>query len=132
MYTNADITIYNRYMDKVERLDAYKRTVIKNVFFEERKATNRLQSGLIDADHVLALIPFESLAMGGYVPPKQFEGKEGTFTFKLGDRIAKGEIDTEITSFNQLDKEYEVFTITSIDNKDFGSPKMRHFELGAK
>lgn len=132
MYTNASLTIYNKYLDKVERLDAYKRTIIKNVFWDEKKAVNRLQSGLMDADHVLALVPYESLEMGEYVPPKQFEGREGTFTFKLGDRIVKGEIDTEITSFNQLDKEYEVFTITSVDNKDFGCPKMRHFELGAK
>ena len=132
MYTNGSMTIYNKYLDKVERLDAYKRTVIKNVFWEEKKASNRLQSGLIDADHVLALVPYESLRMGEYVPPKQFEGKEGTFTFKLGDRIVKGEITLEITKSTDLDKQYDAFTITSVDKKDFGSKNMRHFEIEAK
>lgn len=132
MYTNADITIYNRFLDKVERLDAYKRTVIKNVFWDEKKAVNRLQSGLNDADHILALVPFESLDMGLYVAPNEFKGDEGTFTFQTGDRIVKGEITLEITKPTDLDREYDAFTISSVDKKDFGSRRMRHFEIGAK
>lgn len=132
MYTNTNITLYNRYLDKIERLDAYKRTIIKNVFWDEKKAVNRLQSGLIDADHILALIPFESLVMGDYVAPKEFKGEEGTFTFQTGDRIVKGEVTLDITKPTDLDKQYDAFTITSVDKKDFGSKNMRHFELGAK
>lgn len=132
MYTNTNIIIYNKYLDKEERLDVYKRTVIKNVFWEERKATNRLQSGLIDADHVLVLIPFENLDMSQYRPPKEFEGEEGTFTFQNGDRIIKGEIELKISRPTDLDRDYEAFTITSVDKKDFGSKRMRHFEVGAK
>lgn len=132
MYTNADITIYNRFLDKVERLDAYKRTVIKNVFWDEKKAVNRLQSGLNDADHILALVPFESLDMSLYVAPNEFKGDEGTFTFQTGDRIVKGSIYYEISTGSDLDERYEAFTITSVDKKDFGSKRMRHFELGAK
>lgn len=132
IYTNANITIYNKYLDKEDRLDAYKRTVIKNVFWDESKATNRLQSGLIDVDKVLALIPFENLDMSLYRPPKEFDGEEGTFTFQSGDRIVKGEINLEITKTTDLDRKYEAFTISSVDKKDFGSKNMRHFEIGAK
>lgn len=132
MYTNSSITIYNKYFIKSEKTDGYKRTVIKNAFYEERQATNRLQSGLIDADKVLVLIPFESLEIGEYVPPREFEGLEGTFTIQNGDRIVKGEVLLEINKPTELDKEYEAFTITSVDKKDFGSKKMRHFEIGAK
>ncbi len=57
MRTNADITIYNRYFDKATRLDKYQRTVLKGVFWDERKAINRLQSGLEDADEVSIIIP---------------------------------------------------------------------------
>lgn len=132
MYTNTNITIYNKYFDKDTRLDAYKRKVIRNVFWDESEGTNRLQSGLIDADKVLALIPFESLDMGSYVAPNQYDGKDDTFTFKIGDRVVKGEITLEITKSTDLDKEYKAYTVTSIDKKDFGSKKMRHFELGAR
>lgn len=130
MYTNGSMTIYNKYLDKTTRLDAFKKTVIDNVFWDEKKASNRLQSGLKDADQVLVLIPFEDLDMEKYVSPKQFKG-EG-FTFKVGDRIVRGSINYEITKGADLDKEYEAYTITSVDKKDFGSSNIRHFEVGAE
>ena len=58
MRTNADITIYNRYFDKATGLDKYQRTILYGVFWDERKAVNRLQSGLEDADKVTIIIPF--------------------------------------------------------------------------
>ncbi len=68
--------------------------------------------------------------------PKEFEKleyKAGYFTLQEGDRVVKGAIDFEITGkISDLDKEYEAFTITSVDTKDFGSLYMRHWEVGAK
>lgn len=134
MYSNADVTIYNKYTDRATRTDAYNRTVIKNVFFDEKKATNRLQSGLNDADQALLLIPFDYSSQAEYVPPIEFrdlESKENYFTLQNGDRIVKGDISYEVTSkISDLDKEYQTFTITSVDTKDFGSKKMRHWEVG--
>lgn len=136
MRTNADITIYNRYFDKETRLDKYHRTVLYGVFWDERKAVNRLQSGLEDADEVTIVIPFRVATDKKYVSPKEFEkleDKAGYFTLQEGDRVVKGAIDFEITGkVSDLDKEYEAFTITSVDTKDFGSPHMRHWEVGAK
>lgn len=136
MYTNANITIYNKYLDEATRLDKYKRTTIKNVFFDEKKATNRLQSGLESADHVLLLIPFDYTSQSNYVSPREFEeleDKNNYFTLKTGDKIIKGDIDYEINrKISELDELYETFTITSVDTKDFGSSHMRHWELGAK
>ena len=136
MRTNADITIYNRYFDKETRLDKYQRTVLYGVFWDERKAVNRLQSGLEDADEVTIVIPFKVATDKKYVPPKEFEkleDKAGYFTLQEGDRVVKGAVDFEITGkASDLDKEYEAFTITSVDTKDFGSPHMRHWEVGAK
>lgn len=134
MYSNADVTIYNKYTDRATRTDAYNRTVIKNVFFDEKKATNRLQSGLNDADQVLLLIPFDYASQAKYVAPIEFrelENKENHFTLQNGDRIVKGDISYEVTSkISDLDKEYQTFTITSVDTKDFGSRHMRHWEVG--
>lgn len=133
MYTNADVTIYNRYFDKETRLDKYKRTVMRNVFFDEKKASNRLQSGLESADHVLVLIPFESVTQAEFVPYRDFKGAKDTFTLQTGDKIVKGELEYEIDGgITDLDKKYETFTITSVDTKDFGSPHMRHWEVGGK
>lgn len=136
MRTNADITIYNRYFDKATRLDKYQRTILYGVFWDERKAVNRLQSGLEDADKVTIIIPFTVITDKKYVAPKEFEklqDKSNYFTLQEGDRVVKGAIDFEITGkISDLDKEYEAFTITSVDTKDFGSLYMRHWEVGAK
>ena len=136
MRTNADITIYNRYFDKATRLDKYQRAILYGVFWDERKAVNRLQSGLEDADKVTIIIPFTVITDKKYAPPKEFEkleDKTGYFTLQEGDRVVKGAIDFEITGkVSDLDKEYEAFTIISVDTKDFGSLHMRHWEVGAK
>lgn len=136
MYTNANIAIYNKYLDEATRLDKYKRTTIKNVFFDEKKASNRLQSGLESADHVLLLIPFDYTSQSNYVSPREFEeleDKSNHFTLKTGDKIIKGDIEYEVErKISELDELYETFTITSVDSKDFGSSHMRHWELGAK
>lgn len=133
MYSNADVTIYNRYLDPATRLDKYKKTIIKNVFFDEKKATNRLQSGLESADHVLLLIPFDYSSKAKFVSENVFEGLVDTFTLKTGDKVIKGSIDYEIVrKASELDELYEVFTISSVDIKDFGSKHMRHWEVGAK
>lgn len=136
MRTNADITIYNKYFDKETRLDKYQRTVLYGVFWDERKAVNRLQSGLEDADKVTIIIPFSVTTDKKYVPPKAFDrlpDKTGYFTLQEGDRVVRGDINFEITGkVSDLDKEYEAYTITSVDTKDFGSPHMRHWEVGAK
>ena len=136
MKTNADVTIYNKYLDKTTRLDKYKRTVVRDVFWDEKKAVNRLQSGLESADHVLLLIPFDYSSNSEYLSPIEFEkleDKTSYFTLQVGDRIVKGDIDFEISGkLSDLDKQYEAFTITSVDKKDFGSPHMRHFEVGGK
>lgn len=136
MRTNADITIYNRYFDFETRLDKYQRTVLKGVFWDEKKAVNTIQSGLESADSVFIAIPFQVSSDKQYLSPKEFEKAEDRskyFTLQEGDRIVKGNIDFEIISkVSDLDKEYEAFTITSVDTKDFGSSHMRHWEVGAK
>lgn len=136
MYTNASLTIYNIYFDIATRTDKYQRTLINNVFFDEKKATNRLQSGLDSADHVLLLIPFQYSSQSKYVPPKAFDeltDVEGYFTLQNGDRIVKGDTGLDISGkISILDEHFEAYTITSVDTKDFGSKSMRHWEVGAR
>lgn len=131
MHINGDITIYNAYYDAVDRVNKYKRTIIKDVYIEEKLAANRLKSGLENADKLMVLVPVERL--GTYVSGKDFDGSINTFTFKLSDRVVRGQVLYEvIDTTSELDKLYETFTITSIDLRDQGNYHMQHIELGAK
>nr|DAQ38489.1 MAG TPA: hypothetical protein [Caudoviricetes sp.] len=136
MYTNSNITIYNKYFDKATRTDKYQRTILYGVFWDCKKAVNRIQSGLENADEAFIAIPFVVDSGKKYIVPKEFEkldDKTGYFTLQEGDRVVQGEIDFEVTGkLSDLDKQYEAFTITSVDTKNFGSPHMRHWEVGAK
>src|SRR5699024_5010091 len=136
MHTNTDITIYNKYFDKETRTDKYQRTVIQDVFWEERKAYNRLKSGLESADKVFVLIPLADISNRQYITRNAFRkvgSKENYFTLAEEDKIVRGEIYFEIEGkLSDLDKKYEAFTITSVDTHDYGSYYMRHWEVGAK
>ena len=135
MYTNTSMTIYNKKYDKRQRLDTYKRTVIDKVFWDESKAYNRLQSGLENSDEVNIFIPFDAITDKEYIDPieyKKLDNTEGYFTLSVGDRVVRGSIDLEINKPTDLDEHYEAFTITSVDDKRFGSTRMRHWQLGAK
>ena len=131
MHINGDITIYNAYYDEINRVDRYKRTIIPDVYIEEKLGANRLVSGIESADKLLVLIPIERL--DAYVSPKEFKGDINTFTFKLGDRVIRNKVTVDVISTtSELDKLFETFTITSIDLRDQGNYHMQHIELGAK
>lgn len=136
MKVNADITIYNRYFDVETRLDKYQRTVLRGVFWDHKEAVNTIKSGLESADKIFIAIPFSVDTTKEYIKSKGFEkleNKTNYYTLQEGDRVVKGVIDFEINGkVSDLDKEYEAYTITSVDTKDFGSPHLRHWEVGAK
>jgi hypothetical protein len=129
MYANADITIYNKYYDMATRLDKWKRTQLKGVFWDNVKAANVNKSGMESADGVSVHIPF-SLS-NGYVEPKLFTGLVDTWTLQMGDKICLGLIETDYTKITDLEKQHSnVHGITKVDRKDFGSQHMRHWEVG--
>lgn len=130
MNTNADITIYNKYFDKVDRSDAYKKTILYGVFWEDRKGSNVLKSGLTNADAVTIFIPHESHKTT-YQEPTAFKDNQNGWTLQSGDIIVKGIIDGDFISVADLQKRFDhVHMITSVDNLDFGSINMRHFKVG--
>lgn len=130
MTANANMTIYNAYLDKATRLDKYKRHVINSVFWDDVEGASKARHGLEQADKVLVLIPLNNPSCDRYVAPKEFTGEEGTFTFRVGDRIVKGVTDFEIDGkMSDLDRAHTAFTITSVDKKDFGSKRMHHWEI---
>ncbi|MGL5718014.1 MAG: DUF6751 family protein [Paraclostridium sp.] len=145
MITNADITIYNSYVDIDTGLNKYQRTYIRGINFQTSNTVkNDRVRGLISDDTISAYIPFSADTQGRtYIKPKAFSRledneKKNYFTFNATDKIVRGIIDFEMTGLSgeniaYLEKYYDdVYTITNITTNDNGSFDMQHWRVGAK
>lgn len=137
MVTNTHITIYNRYYDKENRSDKWQKTILKDVFFDGTQGATRVSTGLESADRVTIVIPFTTSQNRVFTEPKQFDNITNPinfFTLREGDKVVKGVSDIDISGadLTELEKFHEVYTITAVDTKDFGSKHMQHWEVQAK
>lgn len=148
MYTNTGATLYNYDRDKATGKVTYRRTYLRNVFWDDSKQSNVLKSGLTSVESVNISVPFDVDAEGKtYKSPKEYlnsTDKDNSFTFTANsqDLIVKGIIDYEINnsssqkiseSLSYLKNNYDyVMTISIVDMKDFGSENMRHWEIGGR
>lgn len=132
MTTNTNMSVYNKYTDE-EKNVVFKKHLIDNVFWDDSKGINR-NLGYENADDVNVFIPKNQNDMSGYVKPKKYKGLNGTWTLENGDFIVKGNTsENEVLSIKDLVKKYDdVFTISLVDGKDFGSENMHHFEIRGK
>ena len=138
MRTNANITIYNRYVDTYSRTEKYQRKQISGVAWESRKAANvRSMGGQMEVDQAQIFIPFARKA--NYLSPVAWNAlsiKTAKWTLQVGDTVIKGLVTDEITnlfSMSDLKAKYDdVLTISSVDTMDRGSLPMQHFQIGAK
>ncbi|MBE6089838.1 MAG: hypothetical protein E7206_17750 [Clostridium beijerinckii] len=132
LFPNSDITIYNKYFDKSSGLDKYQRTVIEGVNWSSK---TKLVIGKTVGDKGatvtdITLIIIDKL--DNYIQPKQFKNlpdadRINYFTFGLGDKIVKGNINFEVTKIADLDKNYDdVVTVTA------AKPLSRHWEVEAE
>lgn len=130
LFKNSDITIYNRYYDNSLGADRYQRTVIKGVNWQGKRNGTVSDKGLLLADSTLIFVD----KLDNYVSPKRFaklsdEDRIKYFTFAIGDKIVKGEVDFEITGVRpyriaDLENEFDdVVDIKSIN------PLSGHFEI---
>lgn len=121
LFKNADITIYNRYYDNSLGLDMYQRTVIEGVNWQNKRTGTVSDKGLLLADSTLVFVD----KLDNYISPKKFAKLEPLergkyFTFTIGDKIVKGEVEFEVVGFKpysiaDLDKEFDdVITIKSV------------------
>lgn len=122
LFKNADITIYNRYYDNSIGADQYKRTVIKSVNWQNKRNGTVSNNGLLLADSTLIFIN----KLENYISPKKFnkllrDELENYFTFQIGDKIVKGEVEFEITGIkpyriSDLENEFDdVVDIKSVN-----------------
>lgn len=150
MYAPHTVTVYNvvQETDPETFRGATKTylTVIRGVFLEASKAANVNKSGLTGADAVNLYIPFAAPAVDGltgaekrYVGAMEFwraEDKSGLWTLSTDGNggttfFIKGEVVEPEKDEQQLEMLYDdVYKVTKVDKKDFGSPGMQHFEVG--
>lgn len=132
MKTNTSMSVFNKYTDE-EKNVVFTKHLIDNVFWDDSKGINR-NLGYENADDVNVFIPKNQNDMSGYVEPKKYKGLNNTWTLENGDFIVKGNVEeSSVTSIKELLKKYDnVFTISLVDDKDFGSANMKHFEIRGK
>ena len=126
MMTNTKMSVFNRYTEPFTKKISFKKHIIDNVFWDDSNGVN-LDHGYDKADKVNVYIPKDKNDLSNYVQPKQYNGNG--WTLNNGDFIIKGEVlENEVNGIKDLSA-YEVFTITMVDDKDFGSSNMHHFEI---
>lgn len=132
MTTNTCMSVFNKYTDS-EKNVIFKKYEIENVFWDDSKGVN-LSLGYENADEVNVFIPKNENDMSSYVEPKYYIGLNDTWTLNNGDFIVKGQtFENQVSSIKELKEKYNnVFTVTLVDDKDFGSKSMRHFEIRGK
>lgn len=131
MMTNTKVSIFNRYKEPFTNRVIYKKHVIEYAFWDDSIGINS-NTGYENNDKVDLYIPFDKNAddLNDYIEQKKYNGNG--WTIQNGDFIVKGDcIETEIEGIKEL-KQYEVFEITDVDIKDFGSYNMQHFEIRGK
>lgn len=126
MTTNTSMSVFNRYTDSFTKNVTFKKHVIDNVFWDDTIAVQQ-DLGHDKANKVAVYVPKDKNDLSNYVNAKQYNGNG--WTLQTGDFIVKGEvIETTITGIKDL-KNYDTFTITEFDDKDYGSSNMHHFEI---
>lgn len=150
MYAPHTVTIYNvtQEQDPETFKDTQKShiTVIRGVMLQASKAANVRASGLEGADAVNLYIPFSAVAVDGvtgaekrYVGPQEFwraADKSGLWTLSTDGNggttfFVKGEVVEPDKTEEQIEMLYDdVYKVTKVDMKDFGSTYMRHWQVG--
>ncbi len=135
MFTNADCTIFNAYYDKSNRCDSWRKTVIKNVYWEDVSGENSQQTGLLNDCSAFVVIP-KNADFGGkkYIKPKEYyhNASDSTFTFAPNDIIIRGIYTGDFTSIKEINSLDDSHTILKASDFIYGSPNVQHWEVQAK
>lgn len=138
MYTPHTVTLVVAGAD-----DSYNAVVLRGVFLDLSKRSNINKSGLADADSATLFIPFDVGADKEYLPPKEYAAQEDKTDFwTLFDDgedsgadcyFIKGEVETDLYPFSTARNAHDYcYQVSSVDLRDFGSERMRHWQVGGR
>ena len=115
MKTNTKITIFHRTIVSLSPI--YTKFVVKEAMWQGGHGS-ALNKGIVEGNDLKCYIPYENDNLKNV-------------HVDIGDYIVKGEIMTNIASKRDLGS-YDYYTITSLEERDYGSESMRHLQIGAK
>ena len=138
MYTPHTVTLIMAGSD-----GEYNSVVLRGVFLDLSKRSNINKSGLADADAATLFIPFNVRSCKRYLSPKEYDAlddKSGCWTiFDDGEEscadcyFIKGAQTENIYPFSKARATHDYcYQVSSVDLRDFGSARMRHWQVGGK
>ena len=149
MYAPHTVTLYNVTEDP-ETLEVKNNiTILSGVFLDRSQAANIEKSGLRDADAATLFIPFSVTAVDAgteeekqYIGPNAYRSlvnKTGYWTLDPGGVSSsvdcffiKGVVVSD-ESYSTLREQYDdVYDVTTVDTRDFGSKSMQHWQVGGR
>ena len=141
MYAPHAVTLYLAIEDEVDFTTTHYITVLEGVLLDSSKAANIRATGLVSADAANLYIPFSVRAIDGesgaekhYAEPKEFnKAVDKSMLWTLDERcfFVKGEVVDVEANFQNINKDHDdVYRVTKVDRKDFGSADMQHWEVG--
>lgn len=149
MYTPHTVTLYNASENTQTQKAEYNITILNGVFLDVSKGANVAKTGIENADSAKLYIPFSVKARNGltgqeqrYAKPKEYEraeDKNGLWTLRTSGSTSsaacffvKGEV-VKQSGYQEINGNYDdVYRISAVDVRDFGSPDMQHWQIGAK
>ena len=149
MYTPHTVTVYNASENPETFANEYNITVLDGVFLDISKGANVMRSGLENADAAVLYIPFGVKAVNGitgklqsYIEPKEYErlaDKSNFWTIRAGGTTSnkdcffvKGRV-VEEKDFQSINSNHDnVFRVSSVDVRDFGTADIRHWEVSGR
>lgn len=148
MYAPHTVTVYNAetVTDTSDMTDRTVNhiTVIRGVFRDASVAGKIRVGGVDGADGVKVFVPFDANARDGitgqtkrFAAPSVFasapeDEKSSLWTLTTDGKtfIVDGEVVDEAGTAASLSADHTVFSVTRYEVRDFGSPGMRHIEIG--
>lgn len=126
MYTNSDVTLY--LYSKDGPTVKYTRKPIKEVYWEDVRQSTFLRTGQRDACSVLLVIPLDSLDG----PIKFTQGRDLAVNGIIADEIDSSSQEALSKSLSDLKAAHDFVTITTVDERLYGSEAVQHYELSCK
>ena len=149
MYTPHTVTLYN-VTENPDTLEiSYNITILSGVFLDRAHARNIEKTGLRDADSATLFIPFSVSATDGitgeeklYISPKAYralDDAKGFWTLEAGGTSSgtdcffiKGEVVSTAGYRYIREHNDDVYDVTTVDTRDFGSADMQHWQVGGR
>lgn len=126
MYTNADATLY--LYSKEGKTEKYTRLPIAGVYWEDVRQSTFLRTGQRDSTSVMLVIPLESLD----IPVGFTQGKDMVVKGIIPDAIDCSGQEAMSKSLAALKAAHGLFTVTTVDERLYGSEAMQHYQLACK